>query len=96
MSEIELVITPLGSPVIGRRVISQTEQKQLKEDAKVWRACCSRSSKEAIIFFTQISFMSVIMIYSLVSLTFTDKDRELHMSLLSLVIGIALPSPKLK
>ena len=63
-----------------------------------WRSCCLEMDKDFAIFFVKyfiiiglISFFAVEL-----HLSNTCEDKNLMQSLLMLVIGVALPNPKLK
>ena len=67
----------------------------------MWVCCCSpnnRTDKRIIVFFSQFSITLIIIffcIYQLLRSNSCESD-QLYMSLLTLVIGVYLPSPKLR
>ena len=65
------------------------------EAERPWQLCCSRSSPQAIKFVSQMTAASVILIFSLFQLATKEEDREIYISMCSMVIGILFPSPHL-
>ena len=65
------------------------------EESKQWQICCSKTSKECIMFTTQVCAAGVVLCVSLYMLSTDTKSRELYISLLSTSVGILLPNPKL-
>ena len=66
------------------------ENEQLKNE---WEFCCSRSSRDAVKYMTQIGIASSILIFSFIRLSVTDDDKEIYYSLISFVLGVIFPSP---
>ena len=67
----------------------------------LWVCCCSknRTDKRIIIYFTQFSIALILIffcIYMLISYPESCESNQLYMGLLTLVIGVYLPSPKLR
>ena len=67
-------------------------------DVVKWRSCCLIMDKDFAIFFVKyfiiiglISFFAIEL-----HLSYTCENKNLYQSLLMLVIGVALPNPKLK
>lgn len=67
-------------------------------DVVKWRSCCLEMDRDFAIFFVKyfiiiglISFFAVEL-----HLSNTCEDKNLFQSLLMLIIGVALPNPKLK
>ena len=90
-----------------RGVSSTTEQKQMlfEHDIKVqdekyentWQSCCITVDKRAVQYFTQVLIICSIMafnIYQLISLK-DGSNQITYMSLLTFLIGILVPSPKM-
>ena len=85
-----------------------TEEKKIpfqhkikKEDdafENTWKSCCLVMDRRAIEFFIQLIITSSIMLFCVVQLMHDDQNtshRTEHMSLLTFLIGILIPSPKL-
>ena len=68
------------------------------EDSNHWDSCCLRIDKRAALFFSQLIISVVIILFSIYQLaTISECTRQTpFMSLLTLVIGVWLPSPNLK
>ena len=63
-----------------------------------WKSCCLQVDKRALSFFTQAGFSAAIVGFCIVMLI-TAQDCETfsrYSPLLTLVIGVWLPSPQLK
>ena len=75
----------------------QLENTQF-EHKYTWRSCCPQVDKRALSFFTQAGFSAAIVGFCIVMLI-TSHDCETfsrYSPLLTLVIGVWLPSPQLK
>ena len=64
----------------------------------MWRSCCIELNREFTIFFTKYFILISLMIFFSVELhiSTTCEDKQLFMSLLTLMIGVAVPNPKLR
>lgn len=71
---------------------------QTLEDSNHWDSCCLRIDKRAALFFSQLIISGVIILFSIYQLaTITECQRQTpFMGLLTLVIGVWLPSPNMK
>jgi hypothetical protein len=82
-----------------KKILFQHEIK--KEDDQfenTWRSCCLVMDRRAIQFFSQLITISSIMLFCIVQLIHDDKNenhRTEYMSLLTFLIGVLIPSPKL-
>jgi hypothetical protein len=61
-------------------------------EATVWNC----SQKECIIYFSQLSVILVVIIFSGVNLSFRTSNSELWASLLSACLGYIMPSPSME
>ena len=68
--------------------------EEQKEDEQ-WSVCCSKSSKEAIVYFSQMGVACSVLLFCFVQLASDNTDREIYVSLLSFVLGILFPNPQL-
>ena len=82
---------------------SADEEKDLElqrtpHDTVRWRSCCLLMDKDFAIFFTKyFIIIGLISFFALeLHISETCEDKNLYQSLLMLVIGVALPNPKLK
>ncbi len=67
------------------------------EDTKheKWGLCCSSVYKSEVVFMIQILFLFTILIFSIVQITMKSDNLEIYFSLISSIIGILVPSPKM-
>jgi hypothetical protein len=67
-------------------------------DHEEWQSCCVTMDKEATIFFSQLVisvFVLLFCVYQLCVLLDCD-SQQTYIGLLTLIIGVWLPSPNLK
>ena len=80
-----------------KKILFQHEIK--KEDdkfANTWKSCCLVMDRRAIQFFSQLIIISSIMIFCIVQLVHDGQNsHQPYMSLLTFLIGVLIPSPKL-
>jgi hypothetical protein len=60
-----------------------------------WRLCCSSVYKAEIVFLTQIIFLFTILLFSIVQIVMKATNLEIYFSLISSIIGILIPQPKM-
>jgi hypothetical protein len=60
-----------------------------------WGLCCSSVYKSEVVFMIQIMFLFTILIFSIVQITMKSDNLEIYFSLISSIIGILVPSPKM-
>jgi len=67
------------------------------EDTKheKWGLCCSSVYKSEVVFMIQILFLFTILIFSILQITMRAENLEIYFSLISSIIGILVPSPKM-
>ena len=65
---------------------------------KKWKSCCFYVDKEVVVFSTKYFILIGLMIFFSFELHIatTCEDKQLFMSLLTLIIGVAIPSPRLQ
>jgi len=61
-----------------------------------WNLCCSSVYKAEVVFMTQILFLFTILIFSIVQITLKAQNLEIYFSLISSIIGILIPQPKME
>tara|TARA_B110000503_G_C7078973_1_gene384267 strand:+ start:358 stop:747 length:390 start_codon:yes stop_codon:yes gene_type:complete len=105
----DLIHTPnLHTPTILAQ-INNTEIEKLKDVIDIeravldnenkWSSCCFTVDKRAVVFFSQLLItLSVVIlcIYQLVKHHDNCDSNQLYSGILSMVIGIYLPQPKIK
>jgi hypothetical protein len=68
----------------------------LESDTKnKWDLCCSSVYKSEVVFFCQILFLFTILIFSMVQITMKATNIEIYFSLISTIIGVLIPQPKM-
>ncbi len=73
-------------------------KKEDDEFENTWKSCCLVMDRRAIQFFSQLIISSSIMLCFIVQLIHDDQNtshRTAYMSLLTILIGILIPSPNL-
>ncbi len=73
---------------------SDDERNQKDEQ---WTLCCSKSSKNFVLFMTQTAVLLSVLFFSIAMLATVENgvNRDLYVSLLSSVVGIYLPAPQI-
>lgn len=61
-----------------------------------WTLCCSSVYKAEVVFITQILFLFTILIFSIVQIALKASNLEIYFSLISSIIGILIPQPKME
>ena len=76
--------------------------KDLKEPSSTmsdeqWTLCCSKSSKQFVMYLTQTVVLMSVLIFAIAMLASAQEgqNRDLYVSLLSSVLGIYLPAPQI-
>ena len=76
--------------------------KDLKESSvelrdEQWTLCCSKSSKQFVMYLTQTVVLMSVLIFAIAMLASAQEgqNRDLYVSLLSSVLGIYLPAPQI-
>jgi len=64
----------------------------------MWRSCCLELNRDFTIFFTKYIILISLMIFFSFELHISKdcNDKSLYQSLLLLVLGVAIPSPRLQ
>jgi hypothetical protein len=103
-------ILPDSLSPVKRIPMSPSEQKRVNErlldhrihieDANVenkWNSCCITMDKRAIKFFAQYLILLLVLLFSCFQLVKSkiDTDKQLYTGLITLIIGIIIPSPRL-
>ena len=62
-----------------------------------WNLCCSKSSKQFVMYLTQTVVLMSVLIFAIAMLASAQEgqNRDLYVSLLSSVLGIYLPAPQI-
>ena len=70
--------------------------QQHADREEIWMLCCSSFHKVEIVFFTQIAFILLLSVFSMVQIVNKAPNSEIYFSILSTCIGIVIPSPSLQ
>ena len=87
----------LGVLVAKHQIEVETEERKFDHSYK-WESCCLRVDKRALSFFTQFAISASIVAFT-VGMMVVHQDCETfsrYSPLLTLVIGVWLPSPNLR
>jgi hypothetical protein len=73
------------------------EEKKSQEN-ELWHSCCLTFDKDAVIYFTQIFILGSLLCYStiLMAQAQTCEDKKNWMSIITLVLGLICPNPKMR
>ena len=83
-----------GSPKTKQRKLELLEKKY----DNTWQSCCLTLDKRATIFFSQLTIAMTVTIFCIYQLIHLDncEAQSLYSSILTLVLGVFLPSPKMR
>ena len=74
-------------------------ERAVLENENKWSSCCFTVDKRAVVFFSQLLItlsVVVLCIYQLIKHHDNCDSNQLYSGILSMVIGIYLPTPKIK
>ena len=80
------------------KAVLENERKVLDNENK-WTSCCITMDKRAVLFFSQLGISVSIMglcIYQLITHHDNCDSNQLYSGILTMLIGIHLPQPKLR
>ena len=60
-----------------------------------WLTCCGRVPKDQVVFLFQVAIAYIVIIVSLINITFSQENTCLWATLASGTIGYLLPSPSI-
>lgn len=65
---------------------------------RIWRSCCLRIDRDVVQYFTKYFILIGLMAFFSVELHLSEtcEQHQMYQSLLTLVLGIAIPSPSIK
>jgi hypothetical protein len=96
MEENKTLITD-SSAILQHKIEVEDDERKFNHD-NTYNSCCLRVDKRALNFFTQASFSASIVIFCITMLV-SNQDCgtfSRYSPLLTLVIGVWLPSPQFK
>jgi hypothetical protein len=76
---------------------TSTDDNERNQKDEQWTLCCSKSSKNFVLFMTQTAVLLSVLFFSIAMLATVENgvNRDLYVSLLSSVVGIYLPAPQI-
>ena len=84
----------LRQKVADHQIIVEDDERQFNH-TYTWNSCCLKVDKRAVSFFTQALFSLITISFCITMLaTHPDSDGK-YASLLTLVLGVWLPNPRL-
>ena len=93
MNSPRLSIETMLSPKIQRINSVATENKRNE-----WRSCCFTLDRRCLLFLVQVLVTFSLMIFSMYRLVIADEcspDKQVFIGLLTMVVSVWIPSPKL-
>ncbi len=88
--EVELTIN-----TTPRENISEMSDTEKSFRRKIyWKSCCFELDRRAVKFFSQLTISLIVIIFSLYQL-YRDKDKDVYLSLLTMILGIFVEAPRL-
>jgi hypothetical protein len=81
------------SPHVKKIDITEERIQKIEEDPE-WSICCSKSSSHFIKYLVQVLVSLTILIFAIVMIA-TGHDDSVYWSLVTLIIGVFVPSPSL-
>ena len=67
-----------------------------QQQGERWKLCCTKAPKDEIVYCCQLVIAYIVIIVSLLNITFTENDTCLWSTILSGTVGYLLPSPQLQ
>ena len=92
MSSEEVELTINTTPRENISEISDTEKSFRRKI--YWKSCCFELDRRAVKFFSQLTISLIVIIFSLYQL-YRDKDKDVYLSLLTMILGIFVEAPRL-
>ena len=67
-------------------------------DENLWRSCCLVTDRRMIVFFSQLVIAISVIVFSFAQLSRSNEceSNQLYVGLVTMIIGIFLPSPRVK
>ena len=86
------------SPSLEKIEMEHKIEMENNEQENTWRSLCLVVNKNAVMYFTQIGIIFLVMCFAVFKLITDTSDgaQTIYMSLLTLCIGVISPSPTFK
>lgn len=86
------------SPSVEKKILEHRIQIDDLKYNDTWRCCQSRIDKRSTEFFTKMGFLLIVLSFSIVQLVRLKdcNSQGTYLSLLTLILGYIIPSPKIK
>lgn len=84
----------INLPNMGRQSTASTNT----QTRRVWHSCCLQCDKDALVFICSYFLLGGLLIFFAMGLWTSDscETSNLYQSLMLLVLGVILPSPRMK
>jgi len=82
--------TPILDPELERSHLENVKY------AEQWQICCSKSDPEGLKYIVQLGVGIIVLVFSMIQICVADHDQDvsIYFSLISMIVGVFLPSPK--
>tara|TARA_R110001606_G_scaffold375788_1_gene534184 strand:- start:268 stop:606 length:339 start_codon:yes stop_codon:yes gene_type:complete len=101
----KILIDPVNDLTFSRELVNHHQKNMDRIDElerklnveNTWRSCCLKTDRRAVIYFSQMIISVGVMGFSCYQLVNLEncEAQSLYSGLLSLVVGIYLPQPKI-
>ena len=84
-----------SSPSLRKRVLEHRVEMETKEEDNTWKSACVVVNRHAVTFFSQVTIISGVMLFSIYKLSVENSPEQqtIYLGLLSTCLGILSPSP---
>lgn len=64
-------------------------------ETNVWKSCCFKVERQSVKYFSQLTILGIVMIYSMVMIVVIPncESQRNYAALLTMCLGIILPTP---
>lgn len=78
--------------------VNEEIQRRPSHSSEVWRSCCIKADKQAVVYLTTMGILGGIVIFCCYQLTHLKScsDQATYISLLSATVGLIVPSPMMR
>lgn len=85
--------------IIHKSNLDRIEELEKRlEVENTWNSCCLKTDRRAVIYFSQFGLSASVVILCIYQLLTKDdcNSNQLFLGLLTLILGVYLPSPKIR
>ena len=97
MDSSELLSNINRTDSVNTKLVEHAIEREKSKTENIWRSLCLDCDKRAVQYFSQLFFIGCIMLFCIFKLEFdrSAESQEAYTALLTLLIGIVIPNPKL-